>query len=184
MKKLSFVIILIIILLVLSVLTSFGQNTDQLRNEMVSKYRNQVPQEWGENVTGVKNRIATNEKFIALTFDACGQGGLSDGYDKKLIDFLIRENIPATLFISGNWIDKNIEIFKQLSKNPLFEIENHGTAHKPLSVNGKSAYGIPGTKNVSEVVNEILINDQKILNITGRKPKYFRSGTTFYERLL
>ncbi|QUH26518.1 LysM peptidoglycan-binding domain-containing protein [Serpentinicella alkaliphila] len=184
MRKTYFILPIVLICLInLFTINSYGQTVEQLRSEMVNKYRNQIPQEWSENATGVKNRIATNEKIIALTFDACGQGGFSDGYDKKLIDFLIRENIPATLFISGNWIDKNPTIFQELSKNSLFEIENHGTLHKPLSVNGKSAYGIKGTTNVTEVVNEILLNERKIQNVIGKKPKYFRSGTTFYDEV-
>src|SRR5699024_4844996 len=37
----------------------------------LSKF-DQTPKEWGEDVTGVKQRFVTDEQEIALTFDACG----------------------------------------------------------------------------------------------------------------
>ena len=52
-------------------------------------------------------------------------------YDSSLINFLKEEKIPATLFISGRWIDANYDTFIKLSKDTLFEIENHGLRHKP-----------------------------------------------------
>ena len=130
---------------------------------------------------GVKTRIDTDKNIIALTLDACGSEG--DGYDAALVDYLVKNKIPATLFINARWIDKNPDIFKQLAGNPLFEIENHGFQHKPCSVSGKSIYGIQGTKNVGEVVDEIEKNGRKIQALTGRRPKYYRSGTAYYDEV-
>lgn len=144
------------------------------------KYGKMETKEWGEKVTGVMTRIETEEKVIALTFDGCG-GGAGMGYDRKLVDYLIREEIPATLFLNGRWIEGNRKAFLELSSNPLFEIENHGTLHKPLSVDGRSVYGIRGTSGVDAVVKEIMENAKTIEEATGRKPRYFRSGTAFYD---
>jgi peptidoglycan/xylan/chitin deacetylase (PgdA/CDA1 family) len=71
----------------------------------------------GERVKRVKTKLNTDQKLIALTFDACG-GPRGKGYDAKLIKYLKREKIPATLFISGKWIDANPEIFGELTKEP------------------------------------------------------------------
>jgi len=103
------------------------------------------------------------------------------GVDRQLLDFLTREQIPATLFINARWIDANPELFKQLAANPLFEIANHGMWHKPASVNGRSAYGIAGTKDMKELVEEIELNADKVEVISGRRPRYYRSGTAFYD---
>jgi len=145
------------------------------------KYDNLIPREWGERVKGVVTRIDTKERIIALTFDACGNDG--DGYDQGIIEFLINEGIPATLFISGRWIDKNIDEFISLAQNPLFDVANHGYMHKPLSVNGKSVYGISGTKSIGEVVEEIYLNEAKIVSFTGQKLQYYRSGTAYYDEI-
>jgi peptidoglycan/xylan/chitin deacetylase (PgdA/CDA1 family) len=70
-----------------------------------------------------------------------------------------------------------------LSKNPLFEIENHGWNHKPCSTIGLSVYGIEGTKNVGEIYDEIEMNALKILNLTGRKPKYYRPAAAYCDEI-
>lgn len=155
-----------------------GISIDDVKN----KYRDSTPSEWGEKIDGIISKIDTKDKVIALTFDACGGKG-GNRYDGKLINYLIKGNIPATLFLNARWIDENLNTFKILSKNALFEIENHGYEHKPLSINGKSAYNIKGTKNIDEVINEVYMNEQKIQELTGRKPHYFRSGTAYYDNI-
>ena len=152
------------------------------KNNIAKKFEKQTPKEWKESVTGVKTKLDTNEKVIALTMDACG-GSKEIDYDEKLINFLIQENIPATLFINARWIDKNLNIFKTLASNPLFEIANHGLEHKPASVNGKSIYDLKGTQNIEELVDEIELNARKIEQITNKRPKYFRSGTAYYDEV-
>ena len=152
------------------------------RKNIAVEFENQTPKQWGENVKGVKTKLFTNEKVIALTMDACGSP-LGMGYDEKLINFLEQENIPATLFINARWINKNLSTLKKLSLNPLFEIANHGLEHKPASVNGKSIYGLNGTNSVEGLVDEIELNARKIESITHKRPKYFRSGTAYYDEV-
>ena len=149
-----------------------------LRERILITFTGKVPREWGENVTGVKTKVRTEANVIALTFDACG-GKKGKGYDASLIDFLTREKIPATLFLSGKWMDENPEASKRLAGNPLFEIANHGLNHKPCSINGRSAHGIQGTRNIDEMIDEIEQNGRKIAILTGRKPRLYRPGSGF-----
>lgn len=153
----------------------FAVDTQQI----INTYHGSIPQYWGEQAPGVNSTLNTKEKVIALTLDACG--GKTDGYDKNLIDFLRENHIPATLFINSRWIDKFPSEFQQLATNPLFEIENHGLNHLPCSINGKSAYGIRGTKSIPEIIDEVESNDRKIETLTGKKPHFYRSGTAFYD---
>ncbi len=139
------------------------------------------PVQWGENVTGVVTKFHSDKKEIALTFDACGGSAKSSQFDAGLIDFLIENHIPATLFINSRWIQSNPEIFTRLAENSLFEIANHGTAHHPLSINGKSVYNIPGTASPEEVAREINGNGDLIEKLTGKRPLFFRSGTAYYD---
>lgn len=151
------------------------------RNINISDFE-RTPTEWGENVTGVKRRFQTDKKEIALTFDACG-GDYGNGYDEKLITYLRENNIPATLFINERWIIENKEIFLELADNPLFRIENHGTNHSPLSVNGGEAWGISATKSVEEAYEEIMHNHETVKQLTGREMTLFRSGTAYYDEI-
>jgi len=154
----------------------------QTRERIISTFAGKAPQEWGESVRGIKTRLNTDQKVLALTLDACG-GPKGTGYDAKLIDFLASEGIPATLFISGKWMDANPEIFQTLTRNPLFEIENHGLKHRPCSAAGRSVHGIKGTKSVGEIYDEIELNALEILNLTGRKPKYYRPGAAYGDEI-
>jgi peptidoglycan/xylan/chitin deacetylase (PgdA/CDA1 family) len=154
----------------------------QTKEKIVSAFSGKIPKEWGKRVKGVKTRLNTDQKVLALTFDACG-GLKGNGYDTRLIKYLGSEKIPTTLFISGRWIDANQDIFQKLAKNPLFEIENHGLNHKPCSVNGRSIYGIEGTRTVDELIDEIEENAIKIQNLTGRKPKFYRPATAYCDEI-
>ncbi len=155
---------------------------DVLKKEIVAEYSGKAPVEWGETVRGVRTRLATGERVVALTLDACGSPK-GKGFDSKLIGYLEKEKIPATLFINSRWIDANPELFLKLAANPLFEIGNHGLLHRPASVNGRSVYGIDGTRDVAELVDEIEVNARKIEELTGRKPRYYRSGTAYYDEV-
>jgi len=163
--------------------TDWGQCQEfQSKEKIVAAFSSKVPKEWGERVKGVKTRLNTDQKVLALTFDACG-GPRGNGYDAKLIKYLENEKISATLFISGWWMDANRNIFQELTKSPLFEIENHGLNHKPCSVNGRSVYGIEGTKSVDELIDEIEGNAIKIQKLTGRKPRYYRPAAAYCDEI-
>ncbi|WP_230199112.1 polysaccharide deacetylase family protein [Risungbinella massiliensis] len=140
------------------------------------------PQQWGEKVTGVLTKLPTQEKQVALTLDACG-GPHGSGYDQELIDYLRQEKIPATLFVNSRWIKANESLFLELARDPLFEIANHGTEHRPLSVNGRSIYGISGTTDPKHIIDEVWENHLLITRLTGKEPRFFRSGTAYYDEI-
>ena len=150
---------------------------------IIKKYTGIAPRLWGEQVSGVCTKLVTNEKVLALTFDACGGSKRSNAYDAKLIEYLKAKQIPATLFISGRWMKANLSTCKQLAQNSLFEIENHGLNHRPCSVNGRFAYGIKGTTSLNELVTEVLSNGKQISTITGSLPRFYRSGTNYYDEV-
>jgi peptidoglycan/xylan/chitin deacetylase (PgdA/CDA1 family) len=103
------------------------------------------------------------------------------GYDAALIETLRRDRVPATLFVNARWIEANPQQFQRLAADPLFQIGNHGTKHRPLSVTGRSVYGITGTASVAEVVDEVSVNQRLITELTGATPTVFRSGTAYYD---
>lgn len=148
------------------------------KQKVSAEFAHIKPGNWGEFVKGVDEDIITDKKLLALTFDACG-GPHGSGYDAALIGYLEKMKIPATLFVTGKWIDANYETFIKLSRNTLFEIENHGLNHHPCSVDGESEYGIKGTPDVPDAFDEIEANERKILAITGRRPLFFRSATAY-----
>jgi len=173
----------VVLLTALSALASEPATAlDGLKQKLTARFSGRKPLQWGETVSGVRTRLDTGEKVVALTLDACG-GTKGNGVDARLMDFLAQERISATLFVNARWIDANPELFRRLAANPLFEIANHGMWHKPASVSGRSVYGIQGTKDAGELVEEIERNARKIEVLTGKRPKLYRSGTAYYDEV-
>lgn len=117
-------------------------------------------------------------KKIALTLDAC-----SGKYDDHLIDFLIRNRIPATIFATKKWLDRNpagVSIIK--SHLDLFDVENHGERHIPAVIGkGKTVYGIPGEPDILHLRREVLGGARAVEQTTGVAPRWYRAATAEYD---
>ena len=157
-----------------------GDRSSEALQALARAYQQNAPTQWGLAFDGIVSRFEPTGKQLALTLDACG-GSAGSGIDMALIEFLTSEKIPATLFVSGRWAEQNRKLLKELSENPLFSIQNHGGAHKPLSVTPREAYGIQAVGSVDGVVEEILAGERIILEITGTRPRFFRAGTAHYD---
>lgn len=145
-------------------------------------YEGQTPTMFGVAMEGIVETVprqADGQKTIALTFDGCGGPGGS-GVDWDTIDTLREFNAPATLFISESWIEANPDTTHELARDPLFRLENHGTRHLPLTVNGQAAYGIHGTASPAEAIAEIEGN-RAVLAEYGVDSTWFRAGTAHYD---
>jgi len=149
-----------------------------LKNQLVNKYKNRKPGKFSDHLPGMVHTLHTPEKKIAFTFDACG-GINGSGFDEELITFLVKEKIPATLFVTGSWILKNQSVFQSLCRQPLFEIENHGLTHHPCTVGPASKYGVKGTGGISAGIDEIELNARLIESYTQKKPAYYRPATVY-----
>jgi peptidoglycan-N-acetylglucosamine deacetylase len=68
---------------------------------------------------------------VALTFDLCPVRK-GPGYDQPLIDYLIKHRIPATFFMSGNWMTKHEAEVDHLLSMGFFEVGTHGDVHAHL----------------------------------------------------
>jgi peptidoglycan/xylan/chitin deacetylase (PgdA/CDA1 family) len=122
-----------------------------------------VPVYGGPNIDpGIIEHGPRDSKKVALTFDACPTGK-EDEYDERVIEVLIREKVPATLFMSGRWVEKNEEKTKFLAGQPQFEIANHAFWHPHML-----------EKDDERIVRELKRTQSIIKKITGKRPKYFR----------
>jgi peptidoglycan/xylan/chitin deacetylase (PgdA/CDA1 family) len=103
-----------------------------------------------------------DSRKIALTFDACPTGRAAE-YDEKVIEILVQEKVPATLFLSGRWVEKNIEKTKYLASQPIFEIANHGFWHPHML-----------EKDDERIMRELKRTQTIIKKVTGKESRYFR----------
>lgn len=69
---------------------------------------------------------------IALTFDACPTR-LVPGFAAEIVDYLAKEDIPATFFVSGRWAEAYAEALRQVADVPFFAIALHGYRHHRLN---------------------------------------------------
>lgn len=113
---------------------------------------------YGQIVTGFKS----SEKAVCFTFDAC-ETVTPAYFDKDLLNYIIENKIPATLFLSGRFIERNLEKVKALAKYDFIEVENHSYSHANFKKLGKEAF-----------IEDLKKNELFITEVLGRKPKFYR----------
>lgn len=129
----------------------------------------------------IHDQLATQaepNKKIALTLDAC-----SGKYDDDLINFLIQNRIPATIFATKKWLDRNklaVSVIK--THLDLFDVENHGEKHIPAVIGkGRTVYGIPGEPDVIHLRREVVEGARAVEEATGIAPHWYRGATAEYD---
>lgn len=108
-------------------------------------------------------RLPTEDKVIALTFDACEAGKVSH-LDHAVADYLIANRIPFTVFLGGKFVRDNADDVKMLSKLPFVELENHSWSHN----NNMPALSGP------RIVSEVLKAERAVGLLTGARTTFFR----------
>lgn len=107
--------------------------------------------------------------FLSLTFDA----GSNIAFSEEIINFLIKEKIQATFFLTGNFMKKYPEIVKKIYYSN-FEIGNHTNTHPHLTTFSKDFK----QKTLPEISFDKLkkeLDDTNIIfkSITGKNLTYF-----------
>lgn len=111
----------------------------------------------------VITRLPTRDKVLALTFDGCET--LTPSYvDEAIADYLVREKIPFTLFVSGHFAQRNRERLAELAALPFVELENHSYSH-PLHME---------RLNKARQQGEVQENESWLASISPVKPRFFR----------
>ncbi len=117
-------------------------------------------------------------KLVALTLDACG-----GQYDDELIEFLIRNKIPATIFATKKWLDHNPHGLSVIKAHlDLFDVENHGEKHIPAVIGkDRMVYGIPGERDIVHLRREVVEGARAVEEATGVAPHWYRGATGEYD---
>src|SRR5262245_59502115 len=77
--------------------------------------------------------IETHEPAVALTFDACATRSHRYTFDRAIFNVLKREGLPATIFVSGRWVEGHPDVMAELSVDPLIEFGDHSYDHPHMS---------------------------------------------------
>jgi peptidoglycan/xylan/chitin deacetylase (PgdA/CDA1 family) len=145
----------------------------------VSTYADQIAPDSTE--VEIHDHIATRDpgdRRIALTLDAC-----SGRFDRDLLEFLIRNRIPATLFATKRWLDRNPAAILLLKRNlALFDIEDHGAEHIPAVLGAnRTVYGIHGEPDIVHLRREVQDGAASIRQSIGAPPHWYRGATGIYD---
>lgn len=119
----------------------------------------------------VVTQLPGTEPVIALTFDAC-ETKTPSFLDETIVSFLVRENIPFTIFASGKFARRNAEALRSLAASGLVAVENHSLSH------------IQHMERIADdaVVREVIECERLLTEITGRKPQFFRFPAGNYDQ--
>jgi peptidoglycan-N-acetylglucosamine deacetylase len=111
---------------------------------------------------------------VALTFDCC-ETVTPSFFDHTILDFLLADKIPFTLFVSGKFARRNAEELRTLSRLDVVEIENHSMHH------------VLHMERLPDAVIALEVRDAEniLFDITGKRPRYFRfPGGNYNDRAL
>lgn len=113
---------------------------------------------------------------VALTLDAC-----MGGVDMRILDRLIADAEPATVFVTARWLRRNAAATTLMLAHPdLFEIEDHGLDHVPAVTDAERPYGIAPAGSAAAVTREVDAGADAVTRATGRKPAWYRDATALY----
>lgn len=115
---------------------------------------------------------------VALTLDAC-----TGKYDDDLLQFLIRNRLPATIFATKKWLDRNPYGASVIKAHlDLFDVEDHGENHIPAVIGvGRKVYGIPGEPDIIHLRREVTEGARAVEAVTGIAPRWYRGATAEYD---
>ena len=103
--------------------------------------------------------VETDKKVIALTFDAAWGADKTQG----ILDVMEQYGAKGTFFLVGFWIDKYEKETKAIAEAG-FDIGNHSRNHLNMP-----------KLSENEIKNEIEYVNDRVFDLTGKKPKYFRA---------
>lgn len=124
-------------------------------------------------------RIAPGEgpsPRVALTLDAC-----MGAVDHRILDTLIDNKIPVTIFVTGRWLARNGEAVKALLAHPdLFQLENHGAMHLPAVTGMEKVYGLSPAGTLAAIAAEVDGGAAAMTALGIPSPRWYRDATALY----
>jgi peptidoglycan/xylan/chitin deacetylase (PgdA/CDA1 family) len=113
---------------------------------------------------------------VALTLDACG--GVTD---HRILDVLVAEKIPATIFVTGIWLRRNPQALAVMLAHPdLFQLENHGRHHVPAVDHSASIFGLKAAGSPAAVKAEVMQGRDALKLATGQDSAWYRGAAAVY----
>lgn len=124
---------------------------------------------------------------VALTFDAdmtdamleqLRTGRVRSYANLRIIELLEREQVPATFFLTGKWVQRYPDLTRRLAGNPRFELANHSFGHLAFT---PDCYGLPRIP-ASQMTRDVARTFDLVTAYGGRQTRYFRFPGLCHDR--
>ena len=109
--------------------------------------------------------VERSDNKVALTFD-CAWGA---DKTKLIMDEIEKNGYKCTFFVTGFWVDANKDLVKEINERG-HQVANHSENHLHL-----------GEANTQTIATEIDTTSNKIKEIVGTSPLYFRAPFGEYD---
>jgi len=107
----------------------------------------------------VVRSVATDQKVVALTFDA----GSDAGHTQVILDILREQGVRATFFLTGQWIDSYPDLAQAIASGG-HDVGNHTYTHPHMT-------GL----DEEEIQEQLTLTEDKAVAVSGRSLKpYYR----------
>jgi peptidoglycan/xylan/chitin deacetylase (PgdA/CDA1 family) len=77
----------------------------------------------------VVSRVDNGHGWVAITFDACATATQGYAFDRPIYRALEAADIPATIFVSGHWVQAHPDAMREMAANHRIEFGNHTFDH-------------------------------------------------------
>jgi peptidoglycan/xylan/chitin deacetylase (PgdA/CDA1 family) len=122
--------------------------------------------------------LPAGDRSVALTFDAC-----SGAVDDRILDELIADRVPATIFVTSRWLKRNAAAVARLAANAdLIQIENHGDQHVPAITDRPTVFGLKTAGTLAAVSSEVAGGAAAVTEAFGHAPTWYRDASARYSR--
>ncbi|MGW6279221.1 polysaccharide deacetylase family protein [Kribbella sp. NPDC055071] len=121
------------------------------------------------NLMPVIDHGPRGRRRVALTFDAdltalmrrrLLSGKVHSYYNKHLIDELRSMHVPATMFLTGMWMEQYPDVTRQLAADPLFELGTHTYDHRGFTKHCYTLGTVPRAEMLTDVRRAVVELDQ------------------------
>jgi peptidoglycan/xylan/chitin deacetylase (PgdA/CDA1 family) len=148
---------LILIILSLAVIAIFAAKA------CTNKQEPKTPYETGKAVY----RADIANKIIAITVEVDKN---TQDYTEQILDVLNKNNIKATFFLTGKWVEENGDMARRIADSG-HEIGNHSNTHKDMK-----------SMSVNSIKKEIAQADEIISRIYGKQIFFFKPPYSYVNK--
>jgi peptidoglycan/xylan/chitin deacetylase (PgdA/CDA1 family) len=127
--------------------------------------------------TGMRVAITFDSNMTDFMLHELDTGKVKSFYNVGVVDELDREQVPATFFLAGKWMERYPDAVRRLAADPLFELGSHSYAHQAFHL---PCYGLAGLP-AGAMTDDVRHSFEVLSRFTTRPTRYFRFPGDCYD---